>query len=249
MKPAAVVVFAVLLTFIPGLSAQTADSTAFGRKNTFAAFFDYSNNSSHIILGSAEGRKFTELGFQYERRLILAKHFVWKYTAEFRPLIAESDLMVLETVVQTSPPPTQTFVFTPIASPDCRPSSGSFSFTNPNTGLLNAGTFDIACGRRWTYVEGLSPLGTRINLLPHRRWQPTGSILTGFLLSSKRIPVDTGGSFNFMFQAGAGVEYFRTSTQSIRLEYQLQHFSNAYTAQTNYGVDNGLVKLTYTFGK
>jgi len=73
--------------------------------------------------------------------------------------------------------------------------------------------------------------------------------LTGFLLSAKKIPVDTGGSFNFMFQVGAGVEYFRTSTESIRLEYQLQHFSNAYTAQTNYGVDNGLFKLTYTFGK
>ena len=52
-----------------------------------------------------------------------------------------------------------------------------------------------------------------------------------------------------MFQLGAGIEYFRTLTQSIRLEYQLQHFSNAYTAETNYGVDNGLVKLTYTFGK
>jgi opacity protein-like surface antigen len=52
-----------------------------------------------------------------------------------------------------------------------------------------------------------------------------------------------------MFQFGAGVEYFRTPAQSIRLEYQIQHFSNAYTAPTNYGVDNGLFKLTYTFGR
>jgi opacity protein-like surface antigen len=249
MKPAAVASLAVLLIFIPGLSAQTADSTAFGRQNTFSAFFDYSNNSSHIVLGQAEGRKFTEVGLQYERRLVLGKHLVWKYTAEFRPLIAESDLTDSETIVQTSPPPTQTTVTNPIATPQCRPLSGSFSFVNPTTGLITAGTFNINCGRRWTYVEGLSPLGTRINLFPRRRWQPTGSILTGFLLSSKRIPVDTAGSFNFMFQLGAGIEYFRTLTQSIRLEYQLQHFSNAYTAQTNYGVDNGLVKLTYTFGK
>lgn len=249
MKPAAVAVFAVLLIFIPGLSAQTEDSSAFGRKNTFSAFFDYSNNSSHIVLGRAEGRKFTELGFQYERRLVLGKHLVWKYTAEFRPLIAESDLTDFVTIVQTSPPPTQTTVTNPIATPQCRTSSRSFSFLNPVTGVLETGTTTVSCGRRWTYVEGLSPLGTRINLLPRKRWQPTGSILTGFLLSTKKIPVDTGGSFNFMFQVGAGVEYFRTSTQSIRFEYQLQHFSNAYTAQTNYGVDSGLVKLTYTFGK
>jgi hypothetical protein len=249
MKPAAAVVFAVLLAFIPVASAQTADSTTFGSKNTFAAFVDYSNDSSHIVLGSAEGRKFTELGFQYERRLILDKHLSWKYTAEFRPLIAESDLTDFDTIVQTSPPPTQTTVTNPIATPQCRTSSRTFSFLNPVTGVLETGTTTVSCSRRWTYVEGLSPLGTRINLLPRRRWQPTASILTGLLLSSKKIPIDTGGSFNFMFQLGAGIEYFRTSTQSIRLEYQLQHFSNAYTAQTNYGVDNGLVKLTYTFGK
>jgi Lipid A 3-O-deacylase (PagL) len=248
MKTVAVV-FAVLLAFIPAVKAQTADSAAYGSKNTFAAFVDYSNDSSHIVLGSAEGRKFTELGFQYERRLILGKHLAWKYTAEFRPIIAESDLTAIQTVVQTSPPPTQTTVSNPAATPQCKPSSQSFTFINPVTGLLQTDTVSISCSRRWTYVEGLSPLGTRINLLPHKRWQPTGSILTGLLLSAKKIPVDTGGSFNFMFQVGAGIEYFRTQTQSIRFEYQLQHFSNAYTAQTNYGVDNGLFKLTYTFGR
>jgi opacity protein-like surface antigen len=249
MKLSVVASLAALLLIVSAANAQIEDSTNFGRKNTYAAFFDYSNDSSHIVLGRAEGRRFTELGFQYERRLKFGKHMVWKYTAELRPLILESDLTVLETIAQTSPSPAQTFVFNPTASPSCEPSSTNFSYTDPNTGVLDAGTTTISCGRRWTYVEGLSPLGTRINLLPHRRWQPTSSVLTGFLLSAKKIPVDTGGSFNFMFQVGAGVEYFRTSTESIRLEYQLQHFSNAYTAQTNYGVDNGLFKLTYTFGK
>jgi opacity protein-like surface antigen len=248
MKPAVVATLAVLLILVSAAKAQTRDSTSYGSKNTYSAFFDYSNDSSHIVLGSAEGRKFTELGFQYERRLKFGQN-LWKYTAEFRPLIVESDLTDFDTIVQTSPPPTQTTVTTPIATPQCRPSSRSFSFTDPITGVTHAGTVAVSCARRWTYVQGLSPLGTRMNLLPHRRWQPTGSILTGFLLSTKKIPVETGGSFNFMFQVGAGVEYFRTSTQSIRLEYQLQHFSNAYTAQTNYGVDNGLVKLTYTFGR
>ena len=249
MKPAAVAGLAVLFILALEANAQSGEATSYGSKNTFAAFVDYSNDSSHIVLGNSEGRKFTELGFQYERRLRSNRHLVWKYTAEFRPFIAESDLTVQQTLVVTSPPPTLTFVFAPTASPQCRPSSENLSFTNSNTGVLETETITIACGRRWTYVEGLSPLGTRINLLPHRRWQPTGSILTGILLSSKKIPVDTGGSFNFTFQLGAGVEYFRTPTQSIRLEYQIQHFSNAYTAPTNYGVDNGLFKLTYTFGR
>ena len=249
MKPVVVVSLATFFILVSAASAQTGDAASYGSKNTFAVFVDYSNDSSHIVLGQAEGRKFTELGFQYERRLISGKHFAWKYTAEFRPLIAESDLTDFVTVVQTSPPPTQTVVTNPEATPQCKTSSRSFSFLNPVTGVLETGTTTVSCGRRWTYVEGLSPLGTRINLLPRRRWQPTASILTGLLLSAKKIPVDTGGSFNFMFQFGAGVEYFRTQTQSIRFEYQVQHFSNADTAPTNYGVDNGLFKLTYTFGR
>jgi hypothetical protein len=169
MKPAAVVVFAVLLIFIPRLSAQTGDSSTFGRKNTFSAFFDYSNDSSHIVLGSAEGRKFTELGFQYERRLIVTPNLVWKYIGEFRPLIAESDLTTTLTNDQTSPPPPQTFVGSPTTTIGCESSSGEYSQIDPFTGVLFAGTLNFTCGRRWTYVEGLSPLGTRINLLPRRR--------------------------------------------------------------------------------
>jgi hypothetical protein len=249
MKPVTVVVFAVLLALVPLAVAQVPDRATFGSKNTFSIFVDYSNDSSHIVLGSAEGRKFAELGFQYERRLIVTPNLAWKYTGEFRPLIAESDLTFTRTIVTTSPPPAQTFVTKPMASAECRPSSGNFSFTNPGTGTVETYTATITCGRRWTYAQGLSPLGTRINLFPRKRWQPTGSILTGFLLSAKKIPVDTGGSFNFMFQVGAGVEYFRTPTQSMRFEYQLQHFSNAYTATTNYGVDSGLFKFTYTFGR
>jgi opacity protein-like surface antigen len=250
MKSSALVGLAVFLFLLSSGNAQVGDSQQFGRKNTFGVFFDYSNDSSHIVLGSSEGRKFTELGFQYEHRLRSGPHLVWKYTAEFRPLIAESDLTSTETFVITSPPPGQTTVSDPVAVVACMPSLTSYSFTVPDDPLLTySGTLQITCGRRWTYVEGLSPLGTRFNFLPRRRWQPTATILTGFLLSAKKIPIETGGSFNFMFQLGAGVEYFRTPTQSIRLEYQLQHFSNAYTADANPGVDNGLFKVTYTFGR
>src|SRR5260370_17234563 len=137
MKPAAVASLAVLCVLVSAANAQTGEATRFGRKNTYSAFFDYSNDSSHIVLGSAEGRKFTELGFQYERRLKLGQNLVWKYTAEFRPLIAESDLTAFATIVQTSPPPAHTTVTTPIATLQCRPSPRGCSFTTPTTGALS----------------------------------------------------------------------------------------------------------------
>ena len=228
--------------------AQVQDEPVYGRRQTFAGFFDYSDNSSHILLGRAPGRKFTELGFQYEYRLKSNRKIVWKYTAEFRPLIAESDITQTTTILFTLPPPSQTYYGSPGAALSCTPNVSSFSVTEPN-GVVFAQTIDTVCGRRWTYVEGLSPFGTRMNLRPRSRWQPTASLLAGLLLSAKKIPVDSAGSFNFTFELGAGVEYFRTPSQSVRLEYQLQHFSNDYTASLNPGVDNGLFKVTYTFGK
>ena len=249
MRPSGILCLLLLLGMSSAALAQAQDQAVYGRRQTFAAFFDYSNNSSHIILGRSPGRKFTELGFQYEYRLKATRRLVWKYTAEFRPLIAESDTTLAVTSVYTSPPSYPSYASTPEAVLRCTPASGNFSYTDPMSGVLYAGTVSDVCGRRWTYVEGLSPFGTRINLRPRSRWQPTASVLAGLLLSAKKIPIDTAGSFNFTFQLGAGVEYFRTPTQSIRLEYQIQHFSNDYTANSNPGVDNGLFKVTYTFGR
>jgi opacity protein-like surface antigen len=233
----------LLLLVAPAAITQTKDTTAYGGRQTFAAFFDYSNDSSHIVLGSAPDRKFTELGFQYEYRLKANRKMTWKYTGEFRPLIAVRDVTTSALVTLTTPVGTETFYEPPTASLGCVAGSQTIPLG------FETETIDITCGHRWTYVEGISPLGTRINLRPRSRWQPTASLITGLLLSAKKIPIDTAGSFNFTFQLGAGIEYFRTPTQSIRLEYQLQHFSNAYTAQANPGVDDGLFKLTYAFGR
>lgn len=247
MKLSGLVCFCLVFLAPPLAIAQ---ATEYGRRQSFAAFFDYSNDSSHIILGSAPNRRFTELGFQYEYRLKANRRLVWRYTGEFRPLIAESDpTETIETVFVQPPMPTMTYISPPGATLRCVAAVAAFSGVDPTTGNPYTTTQTTTCGRRWTYVEGFSPFGTRINLRPHRRWQPTASVLAGMLLSAKRIPIDTAGSFNFTFELGAGIEYFRTPTQSIRLEYQLQHFSNGFTAAANPGVDNGLLKLTYTFGR
>jgi hypothetical protein len=35
----------------------------------------------------------------------------------------------------------------------------------------------------------------------------------------------------------------------VRLEYQVQHYSNKKTADVNPGVDSGFIKLTFGFGR
>jgi opacity protein-like surface antigen len=249
MKTAAVATLAVLLVLTSAADAQIGEANGFGRKNTYSAFLEYSNDSSHIILGGSPDRKFSGLGIQYERRLLANRAFVWRYAAGFRPLVLESDPTATLTVSIIAPPPAITVVEPTAAALQCIAGQRTFSGTDPFTGIHYSETVLTRCGRRWTYAQGLSPAGTRINLLPHRRLQPTASFLAGYLLSAKKIPLDSAGSFNFTFEFGAGLEYYQSQSRSLRLEYQIQHFSNAYTAEANPGVDNGLFKLTYSFGR
>jgi hypothetical protein len=249
MKPAVVATLAVLLVLVSAANAQTGDTTSFGGKNTYSAFVEYSNDSSHIVLGVAPNRRFASVGFQYERRLLSNRAFVWRYAPEFRPLILVSDPTATLTISITAPPPAITVTEPAAAVPQCVAGQRTFSGTDPLTGIHYSETILTNCGRHWTYAHGLSPAGTRINLLPHSRLQPTASFLAGYILSANKIPIDSAGAFNFTFEFGAGLEYYQSQSRSIRFEYQIQHLSNAYTAESNPGIDNGLFKMTYNFGR
>src|SRR5438309_6718300 len=195
MKPAVVATLLVLLILVSATNAQIRDSTSFGSKNTYSAFFEYSNDSSHIVLGSAPNRRFASLGFQYERRLLSNRAFVWSYAAEFRSLILERDPTATITISIVAPPPT-IILFDPTAAAlQCIAGQRTISGTDPITGIHYSETILTTCGHRWTYAQGLSPAGTRINLLPHRRLQPTASFLAGYILSANKIPLDSAGSF------------------------------------------------------
>jgi hypothetical protein len=167
MKPSGILCFLFLFLVPPIAIAQTPDIAAYGRRQTFAAFFDYSNDSSHILLGRAPNRKFTELGFQYEYRLKANRKFTWKYTAEFRPAIVESDPTSSAVIIETLPPPMVTVVFPPAATLRCIAGVQAFSITDPLTGTIFAETINTTCGRRWTYVEGC------------RRWEQGSTFVHG----------------------------------------------------------------------
>src|SRR5580698_4701432 len=102
----AVIVWVFVAIIIGSMAqAQGGDASIFGRSNTYSVFLEYSNDSSHIILGSAPNRKLASLGFQYEHRLVSNHALIWRYAAEFRPLILESDPTGTDTLTILSPPP------------------------------------------------------------------------------------------------------------------------------------------------
>jgi hypothetical protein len=200
-----------------------------------------------MILGTVGDRKLLSFGVYYGRRLFLNHIVNWQYNGELLPVALESDpiLVTSTTFTYVNPPETFTIVSSAATAGACRPSSGSGSV--PGGGPTY--TYASTCSRRWTMGEAISPVGFQWNFLPRRKLQPYFIGHGGYMYSTQPIPVASAGSFNFTFDLGAGVEFYRTRSQSIRAEYRYHHISNNDTAFDNPGIDSGVLQLTYSFGR
>lgn len=144
--------------------------------------------------------------------------------------------------------------------------SGVVSFTSPvpvdkpvNATPLNvllitqnqvySGTATYIGGTRSTYVSAFSPLGYKLSLFPRKRMHPFVTGLGGFAVSPRDIPVFNSSSFNYTFEFGGGVEWFQTHSRSCRFEYRYHHLANAGNVAENPGIDSGVFKVTYSFGR
>jgi hypothetical protein len=242
----AVVLFALILSCCSAFSQIAPAPAYYSRLNTFGIFGEYSNDSSHIILGASENRKLLNFGGTYTRRVLLNRFVDGQYMLEVRPIMLESDPLAHQTIHVTAPPPPATYTSEYATGAACRPFSGSF--TTVVQGVTFSQTDTITCGRQWTFGEGFSPAGFKWNFRPRHHIQPVISVLTGYMFATKPIPVSDAGSWNFTFEFGGGIEWYRSATHSLRLEYRIHHISNDYTAAANPGIDNGLFQMTYSFG-
>lgn len=232
----------------PAFAQDNRLSRDYSRANSFGFFIAYSNNSSHMLLGDAERRKLLELGASYNRRLRNGRNVNWQYSAEFLPFALESDPLSLYVNSQTSP--TVTSNNTPGSPPiSCTPISDNYSIPGSG-GVTYIGTASFSCqGRRWTVGEAVSPIGMQWNFRPARKLQPFFNWHGGYMYSSRQIPINSAGSRNFTFDAGAGIELYRTQTQSVSVEFCFHHISNGDSAQLNPGIDNGMIQASYSFGR
>jgi len=107
-------------------------------------------------------------------------------------------------------------------------------------------------GREAVYGGGISPIGLRLNFLPHVRFQPFVESSIGFVMAAKPIPFDIPGEdqFNFTFDFGGGIERVNSSrSRSWKVGYRFQHISNAYRSSINPGMDGNVIFVGYSFFK
>lgn len=237
-----------------GLAAQPARAQDahgyFERANTLGIFAAYSDDSSHILMGAAERRKLLDIGIVYDRRIRVGHVVNWQYSAEILPVALESDPLSGLIVRQTSPTAiTRVYKLDdPLVS--CAVTTLSYNYKDPGTGLTYTGTDTYYCrSRQWTVGEAISPVGFQWNFRPRHQLQPFLVGHGGYMYSSKPIPTTNAGAFNFTFDFGAGLEWYKAASRSWRIEYRYHHISNHGTADENPGIDNGLLQLTYAFGR
>lgn len=241
-------VFLVAFCLSPFGSAQSEPSRNYSRANTFSIFTEYSNDSSHIILGTSEDRKLIALGVSYSRRILINEIFEWQYGVEIRPLVFLRDPTAQLSLVTTTDGGTSTFVSGFSSEPVTR-SCTSQTLQVSSDPPTSVETVTLACGTRWTYAGGLSPLGQKVSFAPRHRLQPFIATNGGFLVSPRDIPANDSSRFNFTFQFGAGLELYRDQRHSVAIEYSIHHISNAYIGDVNPGIDGGIFKLTYSFSR
>jgi opacity protein-like surface antigen len=201
-----------------------------------------------MLLGFAGSRKLFDIGASYSRRILLTHFMNWQYDAEILPVALESDPLTHFVNQQTSPTSNTYSGNLPYPLLTCTPVITLYNYTV--AGVTYSGTQTDTCqGRQWTIGEAFAPAGMQWNFLPRRKLQPIVAAHGGYMYSTRAIPTVNAGSFNFTFDVGAGFELYRTHSHSYRVEYRYHHISNHDTADDNPGIDNGVVQLSWVFGR
>ena len=223
----------------------------YSNRTVLSGFVEYSNDSSHMLIGYADGRKISAVGASFERRAFLSNDLSGSWLAEVRPLMSVSDPTLTGFALQFPQEPAYSGIVKfsspiPVVQPV---TSAPLDVILVTSNQVYAGTATYIGGMRSTYASGLSPLGYRLSALPRKRIQPFVTALGGFVAAPRDLPVFNSAAFNFTFELGGGVEVFRTHTRSCRLEYRYHHLSNGGRGSVNPGVDSGVFKMTYSFGR
>jgi len=245
----------VLLLLGSRAAAAQETSRPFDPVNSFSLFAEYSNDSSHILIGQTERRKLLGFGGSYNRRLSSRGWYSWRYEAEVLPVVLiQSPQATIDETFNITGQPSYTTHSSDLEPKECVPSSGSGPLLTIPVGggpAMQIGTYSytFTCQHPWIYAGGVSPLGQKVNFFPRRSVQPYLAANGGFLASTRDIPTDRTEMFNFTFEFGGGVQWYTGARRAWAVDYRYHHLSNGYRGIQNPGIDNAVVRLTYTFGR
>jgi hypothetical protein len=245
----------IVLCLLIGLTASTQAQDMgvyYSNRKVMSGFVEYSNDSSHMLLGYAEGRKINAIGVSFEKRSFLGSGVTGSWLGEVRPYMTVTDptMKAIALNFPLQPAYSSVISFTSPVPVDTPVTSTPQNVILVAHNQVYAGTATYIGGTRSTYVSGFSPLGYKLSMMPRHRMQPFVTALAGLAFSPRNIPVFNSSSFNYTFELGAGVEIYQTHSRSCQFEYRYHHLANTGGSGTaNPGVDSGVFKVSYSFGR
>lgn len=129
----------------------------------------------------------------------------------------------------------------------CTPGAGSLDYTG--NGFTEQGSYVTTCGRQWTFGQAFSPAGVKFSFGTRHALQPYAIGSLGYMYTSRAVRIADASPFNYLIQAGGGVEIYRSRHRSVAAECLLSHFSNWNTADANPGTDQVVYRVAYNFGR
>jgi hypothetical protein len=83
---------------------------------------------------------------------------------------------------------------------------------------------------------------------PTRRWAPFVKAGAGFSVGNfNDAAVEISTNFEFILDAGAGLEYFLDDNKSVTMSYHLWHLSNSNIERPNIGLNAHLFEVGFSF--
>jgi hypothetical protein len=97
-------------------------------------------------------------------------------------------------------------------------------------------TYKAVTGRGPVYGGGMSP-GLELSTAVGSRMRAFAGGAAGAVWFTRDVPVPDARRFNFTFELGGGLQFFRGSRRAFMLGYKFHHLSNAGSAPENPGLD------------
>jgi len=102
-------------------------------------------------------------------------------------------------------------------------------------------------GTEYVYGVGANPVGFELLFAPAGKIRPFLSTNEGFLYFRRNVPSFFAAQFNFAADVRAGASIRLNGERTISFAYVFHHFSNAFEARDNPGVDSQMIYVGYTF--
>jgi hypothetical protein len=207
----------------------------YGGTSSFGISATYSPDSSHILIGDSGQRRTWTAGGEYTHLLHRTPILRLDYEGSIMPVFEESDPTIIGTEYFAAGQPV-------ISSQS--PVRVQHTTSAPIAEIFSGVPLYALFSRQNTYAAALAPLGIRLSAMPHWKIQPSMALDLGFVVSARDIPLDDCSQFNYMFDLGPGLQFFKSAHTSLRAEYLYRHISNAGQGAQNPGIDQGVIRLT-----